>query len=88
MGAPDLIVEILSPATSKKDRELKFDLYEEYGVREYWIVSPEQRNITVNVWESGKFKILAPLAEGETLTSEIFPELTVDLTEVFKKVKD
>ena len=47
VGAPDLIVEILSPATAKKDVKDKFQLYEESGVKEYWIVSPENKLVDV-----------------------------------------
>ena len=47
MGAPDLIVEILSPATSKKDLNEKFQLYEKHGVKEYWIVDPGNKYIQV-----------------------------------------
>ncbi len=46
-GAPDLVVEILSPSTSKKDQHEKFDLYERHGVREYWIIDPGNRSIIV-----------------------------------------
>ncbi len=45
VGAPDLIVEITSPSTVKKDFNEKFNLYEEYGVREYWIVQPEAKQV-------------------------------------------
>jgi Uma2 family endonuclease len=46
-GAPDLVVEILSPSTAKKDLNEKFNLYERYGVREYWVIDPAARTITV-----------------------------------------
>lgn len=88
VGAPDLVIEILSPSTSKKDQKDKFELYEEFGVREYWIVSPENRSVIVNVLEKGSFKTFRPLTEGEKLKSKIFPELEVDLKEVFRNLKD
>src|SRR5690606_17818669 len=50
-GAPDWIIEILSPHTSKKDLQLKYDIYEEAGVKEYWIVMPEQQLIEVFLLE-------------------------------------
>ncbi|MDP3178977.1 MAG: Uma2 family endonuclease, partial [Spirochaetaceae bacterium] len=46
-GAPDLVVEILSPSTSKKDQHEKLSLYEKHGVREYWVVDPGNRSIRV-----------------------------------------
>lgn len=86
VGAPDLVVEILSPSTSKKDEKWKFDLYEEYGVREYWIVSPLDRSVWVNVLEEGKYKTRRPVTEVDKLNSDIFPDLEVDLEEVFRDV--
>jgi len=86
VGSPDLIVEILSPSTSQKDRKLKFELYEEYGVREYWIASPDDRSVTVNVLEKGKYKALPPVFDGGKFNSVIFPQLEIDLTAVFIKV--
>ncbi len=46
-GAPDLVVEVLSPSTAKRDRGIKFDVYERHGVREYWLVDPEAQFIEV-----------------------------------------
>ena len=56
MGAPDLVVEILSPSTSTYDRTAKLDLYEEAGVREYWIIDLEKKRVTVYLSEQGEFK--------------------------------
>lgn len=86
VGSPDLVVEILSPSTSKKDQKWKFDLYEEYGVCEYWIVSPFDRSVWVNVLEDGIYRTKRPVTEDDRLISEIFPDLEVDLEEVFKNV--
>ena len=47
-GAPDLVVEILSPATAARDRTLKLDLYARHGVQEYWIVDPDAKTITAS----------------------------------------
>jgi len=88
VGTPDLAVEILSPATSQKDQKDKFELYEEFGVKEYWMVSPENRSVMVNVLEDGRYKTYRPLTESEILHSSIFPELKVELKEVFKDVKE
>ena len=70
VGAPDLVIEILSPSTSKKDQKDKFELYEEFGVHEYWIVSPENRSVIVHLLENGKFKTFRPVTEGEMLKSK------------------
>lgn len=88
VGAPDLVVEILSRSTTRRDQKDKFELYEEFGVREYWIVSPENRSVILNVLENGSYKTFRPATEGEILQSKIFPELRADLKEVFKNVVD
>jgi Uma2 family endonuclease len=54
-GAPDLIVEVLSPSTEARDRGAKYELYERYGVREYWLAHPEARFIEVFSLAAGKF---------------------------------
>jgi Uma2 family endonuclease len=56
-GAPDLIVEVLSPSTASKDRGHKRKLYEKCGVREYWIVSPESSSIEVHLLQNGKLEL-------------------------------
>lgn len=53
-GAPDLIVEITSPSTAQKDKLHKFNLYEKYGVKEYWIVEPESKIMSVFVLQEDK----------------------------------
>lgn len=55
-GAPDLIIEILSPGTTRHDRDVKYSLYEKSGVREYWIVEAEELYIEVYVLRGGKFE--------------------------------
>lgn len=56
-GAPSLIVEILSPSTRKRDKGYKKDLYERYGVLEYWIVSPTERTVEVYLLEDGQYRL-------------------------------
>jgi len=56
-GAPDLVVEILSPSTSKNDRKHKFEVYQASGVREYWIVSPTEKTVEQYLLEDGKFTL-------------------------------
>ena len=56
-GAQDLIVEILSPRTSKNDLGIKKDTYEKYGVKEYWIVNPQDKSITVYHLKDGRYKL-------------------------------
>ncbi len=86
-GAPDLVVEILSPATAQHDREYKITLYSRHGVREYWLVDPDED--TVEVWtesdsESGTGLVLtATYRRGDTLESPLLEALNIPLEAIF-----
>ena len=81
-GAPDLVVEILSPGNSKKEKKDKFELYEEAGVREYWLVEPSEDSVLIYVLnEADRYIGLQPATE--VAQSVIFPELKVDLEKLF-----
>jgi len=84
-GAPDLIIEILSPGNSKKEMRDKFEVYEESGVREYWLVHPIEKMVQVFILDEdkGKYHGIRPFIEGDLMPSHIFPDLKVNLTEVF-----
>jgi Uma2 family endonuclease len=84
IGAPDLIIEILSPGNSKKEMKIKYALYEESGVREYWVVYPSEQSLFQFVLNEGeKFVLKAVFTEDEVFNAHIFPELEIDLAEVF-----
>lgn len=85
-GSPDLIVEILSPHNSKHDLQVKFQLYEEAGVKEYWIVQPEERAILVYFLENNRYFGLRPFVEGMQVESVLFPELKIDVEDIFQNV--
>ena len=76
LGAPDLVVEILSPGNSKREMKDKYELYQEYGVSEYWVVRPEERNIHIYVLENGRYIGIAPVVEDDVITSVRFPNLS------------
>ena len=84
-GAPDLVVEILSPGNTSYEMNTKFQLYEEAGVKEYWIL---QMNKVVLVYylEKDKFIGLSPVTSGEMVQSKVFSELKVPVDEVFARV--
>jgi len=89
-GAPDLVVEILSPTTSRKDMVVKRDLYERHGVREYWIVDPGNRYILAYaVDERGAYPddpvlyAIGAKPGRPLLESSVLPGFTLDLREVF-----
>ncbi|MGX2974598.1 Uma2 family endonuclease [Ursidibacter arcticus] len=76
IGAPDLIIEILSPGNSKREMKDKYELYQEQGVSEYWVVRPEERNIHIYLLENGRYIGIAPVVEDEIITSVKFPTLS------------
>ena len=84
IGAPDLIIEILSPGNSKKEMDIKYDLYEENGVLEYWMVNPSEKTISIFVLQNGKYIGIKPLIEDSKLKSPTFPDLTFAVKKVFK----
>ncbi len=84
-GAPDLVVEILSEGSRKADEVIKRKLYETYGVQEYWIVDPELEQVRVYKLTDGRYVRTAELSSEEpgVLTSDLFPGLTMPLSEIF-----
>ena len=82
IGAPDLVVEILSPGNSKKEMKSKFALYQEEGVREYWVVDPERELVFVYVAENKKFKPTIPIAD-DYVYSTIFPDFKIHTSDLF-----
>ncbi len=86
IGAPDLIIEILSPGNSKKEMKIKYELYQEAGVKEYWIVFPSEFVLQQFVLdENEKYFLKNSFTEDEKFFADIFPELEVDLGEIFKE---
>ena len=83
-GAPDLVVEILSPGNSRRDMKDKFEVYEMAGVREYWIFHPIDSFVLPYILnEEGKFVGLPVVHSPDILYSRIFPDLSFSLEEIF-----
>ena len=82
-GAPDLVIEILSPGSSKHDMHTKFYLYEESGVKEYWIIHPLDKIGLIYTLKEGKYIGLPPATEGDQLKSPLFPYLQIDVDSIF-----
>jgi len=84
LGAPDFIIEIVSPATIKKDLNEKSRLYEESGVREYWIVQPNDQTVTVfTLSEAGQYQLRKIYSASEEVPVNIFPGFSIQLEAVF-----
>jgi Uma2 family endonuclease len=84
-GAPDLIVEILSPGNSRVEVQNKYELYQEYGVREYWVVHPTDCTLLIYTLIDGKFIPSKLFTSGDRITSIVLPGFELDLEEVFKE---
>ena len=85
-GSPDLIVEIMSPSTARKDVKEKFLLYEKAGIREYWIVDPAAKTVVVfKQVEDRRFGRPEVFSEEDTVTVGIFTGLTIELGAVFRE---
>jgi len=82
-GAPDLVIEILSPATAERDRTFKKVLYARYGVQEYWIVDPEKKTIEVLTLKKEGYETYSTYKMQETLNSPLLSGLRIDLTRIF-----
>ncbi len=83
-GAPDLVIESVSPSSFELDTVKKRELYARFGVPEYWIVTPEQKSIEVLSLEGGKYKPDNRAIGSGTVTSPLLPGFSVDLQSIFE----
>lgn len=83
LGAPDILIEILSPGSIKRDRIEKKELYEKFAVPEFWIVDPNNQSIEVYQFLEGRYQIFAFAAEAGTVQSAVLPGLDLDIAPVF-----
>jgi Uma2 family endonuclease len=85
-GAPDLVVEILSPSTRRTDERIKLKRYEQFDVREYWIVDPDLEIVKVYRRGAKGLERVAELAQeaGDALTSPLLPGLAIPLAKIFE----
>ena len=81
-GAPDFVVEILSPSNTAIEMQRKFDLYREAGVREYWVLNPENKTLSAYLFKDG-WIVPRTFRVSDTATVEIFPGLSIELESVF-----
>ena len=82
-GAPDLIIEILSPSTQRHDRLTKYNLYERAGVTEYWIVSPEERTVQVSLLSGGRYRMAELYTSQDIAKVHVLEGCFVELAKVF-----
>lgn len=88
-GAPELVAEIISPSSVKRDLKIKFDLYEKYGVQEYWVIDPLHQTVTQHVLDtSGHYKTVKPYALDGLLKSACLEGFQLDLSTIFEEPDD
>ena len=85
IGAPDIIIEILSPGNTQREMKDKFGIYQEAGVQEYWIVEPMSEFIIIYALDKNIYIGSRPYTAGDTITSKVLPGLEINVSEVFSK---
>ena len=88
VGAPDLIMEVLSRSTSRMDRITKLRLYENAGVREYWVVDPFNKVVKTYILKNKKYGDPANYEVTDTIRVHIFEDLDITLEDIFEHVED
>ncbi len=85
IGAPDIVVEILSPGNNKTELLNKYSVYEEFGVKEYWVISPAEKTFLKYALDAkGKYQPSKLFTLSEKVESEVLPGFVLDLDEVFE----
>lgn len=83
MGAPDIVVEILSPGNNNKELQNKYEVYEEAGVLEYWIIHPNEKTFLKYTLLNGQFQPSRLLTTGDVVTTAALPGFSLSLDELF-----
>ena len=84
LGAPDMIIEILSPSTFKKDLGIKLTLYESFGVKEYWVVYPLDETVMVFILQNGQYGKPTIYSVQDEIPVKLFDDLNIPLESVFR----
>jgi Uma2 family endonuclease len=86
LGAPDWVIEILSPKTAAYDTREKLELYEENGVREYWIVLPGEKSVVVYELENNRYELRGTYYTPGPIPARTLPSFSIEWDEVFEGV--
>jgi Uma2 family endonuclease len=84
-GSPDLIIEILSKGNNTTELQEKYELYQEFGVKEYWIIHPVENTLQINVLVNGGYQPSRLFTTGQKVTSTVLPGFELALEEVFEE---
>jgi Uma2 family endonuclease len=83
VGAPDMVIEVLSPGTMNHDVKTKYGIYEEFGVKEFWLVSPGDENVVVYHLHDGKFALYKEYSEPGPIPVAMLPGFSLEWSEIF-----
>ena len=83
LGEPDLVVEILSPGNNKRELKNKFEVYEEAGVKEYWVIHPNEQTLLIYSLVDGRYQASRFFVPEDEVTSACLPGFTLDLEDIF-----
>jgi Uma2 family endonuclease len=84
-GAPDLVIEIVSPSNTHRELFLKFQYYLEAGVREYWVIDPEEKKVLVHIYERGRY-ISAIYKDSARIPVSVLPGLEIALDDLWARI--
>lgn len=87
LGAPDIVVEILSPGNNTKELKNKYEVYEEAGIKEYWVVSPQDNTFVAYTLINGRYQPSRIMVAGDVVTSTVLEGFSLDLTELFGEME-
>ncbi len=83
MGAPEIVIEVLSPGNNSKELRNKYEVYEEAGVKEYWVVSPQNNTFIIYTLTDGRYHASRLMVAGDTVVSSVLPGFSLDLAALF-----
>ena len=86
IGAPDIVVEILSPSNNKKELKYKYDVYEETGVKEYWVVMPTEPAIIIYTLTDGRYVSSRMLIGEDIAVSSVLQGFSISVAELFDSI--
>lgn len=86
LGTPDIVVEILSPGNNVTELKNKYKIFEETGIKEYWVVSPQDKSFLVYTLIDGKFQPSRTMVAGDIVKSGVPDGFTVNLEEMFSQL--
>ena len=83
IGAPDLVVEILSPGNNRKELKLKYEIYQDAGVKEYWVIHPVEQTLLIYTLINGTYQSSGLYVSGDIVVSSCISGFSLNLEEIF-----